>query len=139
MNIGEKIIELRKGNNYTQEKLANKLDVTRQTLSNWESDITSPDLAQAKRIAEIFNVSLDDLVNINLEIESCKNILKELIGKECYIDTECYDEKYNYSTKCKIIDVNNKYIKIEFKYKKEIITKLIDRELINSISYEMEG
>lgn len=44
MTIGEKIVELRKKNNYTQEKLADNLKVSRQTISNWESDITSPDL-----------------------------------------------------------------------------------------------
>ena len=82
MNIGEKIIELRKGGSYTQEKLANKLGITRQTLSNWECNITSPDLEQAKKIAEIFNISLDDLVNINLEIDTNKSILNGLIGKE---------------------------------------------------------
>lgn len=139
MNIGEKIIELRKGRSYTQEKLANKLGITRQTLSNWECNITSPDLEQAKKIAEIFNISLDDLVNINLEIDTNKSILNGLIGKECFVDCECYDLKYNSLTKCRIIDVNSKYIKIEYTYKKENIIKLIDKNLINSICYEMDG
>ena len=139
MNIAEKIIELRKGGSYTQEKLANKLGITRQTLSNWECNITSPDLEQAKKIAEIFNISLDDLVNINLEIDTNKSILNGLIGKECLVDSECFDLKYNSLTKCRIIDVNSKYIKIEYTYKKENIIKLIDKNLINSICYEMDG
>ena len=138
MNIGEKIIELRKGGSYTQEKLANKLGITRQTLSNWECNITSPDLEQAKKIAEIFNISLDDLVNINLEIDTNKSILNGLIGKECLVDSEYFDLKYNSLTKCRIIDVNSKYIKIEYTYKKENIIKLIDKNLINSICYEMD-
>lgn len=139
MNIGEKIVELRKGNNYTQEKLADKLNITRQTLSNWESNITSPDLEQAKRIAELFNISLDDLVNIKLEIDTNKSILNTLIDKECLVDSECFDLKYNYTTKCKIIDVNSKYVKIEYIYKKEKIVKIIEKKLIKSICYEMDG
>lgn len=139
MNIGKKIVELRKGSNYTQEKLASKLDITRQTLSNWESNISSPDLEQAKKIAELFNISLDDLVNIKFEIDTNKNILNTLIGKECLVDSEGFDSKYNYMTKCKIVDINSKYIKIEYTYKKEKLVKIIDKNLINSICYEMDG
>ena len=41
MTLGEKIIELRKKDNLTQEKLADKLGISRQTIVNWESDSTS--------------------------------------------------------------------------------------------------
>ena len=47
MAIGKKIVSLRKKYNFTQEKLAERIGVSRQTLSSWESDITSPDLQQA--------------------------------------------------------------------------------------------
>ena len=63
MNIGEKLIKLRKEKNISQEKLSNKLGITRQTLSNWESNITSPNLEQAKKLAELFNISIDELVD----------------------------------------------------------------------------
>ena len=62
MTIGEKIIEKRKNIKYSQEKLADILGITRQTLSNWESDITSPDLKQSKKLCEIFEISMDELV-----------------------------------------------------------------------------
>jgi DNA-binding XRE family transcriptional regulator len=48
MNLGKKIIELRKKENMSQEELAEKIDVTRQTISKWELEETSPDIKQAK-------------------------------------------------------------------------------------------
>ena len=62
MKIGEKISELRKKNNLTQEELAEKLNVTRQTISKWELGETSPSLDDAATLASIFQVSLDTLV-----------------------------------------------------------------------------
>ena len=70
MRIGNKMLELRKQNNMSQEQLAEKMNVARQTISKWELGETSPDLEQSKRLSQIFNVSLDDLVNNEI-----KNIL----------------------------------------------------------------
>ena len=61
MNIGQNILNLRKSANLSQEQLAEKMGVTRQTISNWELDESSPDLKQGKELSKIFNVSLDDL------------------------------------------------------------------------------
>ncbi len=63
MGIGNKIFELRKKNNFSQEQLAEKMEITRQTISKWELGETSPDLKQAKELSKIFNISLDELVN----------------------------------------------------------------------------
>ena len=67
MKIGNKILELRKKNNLSQEQLAEKMNVARQTISKWELGETSPDLEQAKILSQIFNVSLDDLTNNEIE------------------------------------------------------------------------
>ena len=61
MNIGQNILNLRKSAKLSQEQLAEKIGVTRQTISNWELEESSPDLKQAKALSKIFNVSLDDL------------------------------------------------------------------------------
>lgn len=63
MEINEKIFQLRKKNNFSQEELAEKIGVARQTISKWELGETSPDLKQAKELARIFKVSLDELAN----------------------------------------------------------------------------
>jgi len=75
MTLGEKIVELRKKENLTQEKLAEKLGISRQTLSNWESDSTTPDIRQAKEISRIFKVSLDDLLSNEIAIECKKRLI----------------------------------------------------------------
>ena len=67
ISIGEKIIEERKREKLSQEKLAGMLEITRQTLSNWESDITSPDLKQSKKLCEIFEISMDELIGNNVD------------------------------------------------------------------------
>ena len=62
MNLGNKLSKLRKKNGLSQEELAEKLNVTRQTISKWELNETSPNVSQAKEISKLFNVSLDELV-----------------------------------------------------------------------------
>lgn len=62
-NFGNNLNDLRKKSGYSQEELAYKLNVTRQTISNWELEQTSPDLKDLKKISEIFNVSLNELIS----------------------------------------------------------------------------
>ena len=69
MEIGNKINQLRKLSGMTQEQLAEKLNVSRQTISKWESDSTSPDLKEGE--AGVANktdeqITLEDLMKINL-------------------------------------------------------------------------
>ena len=59
--LGEKIICGRKQRKLSQEDLAEKLGITRQTISNWELNETSPDLKQDSKLCDIFNISLDEL------------------------------------------------------------------------------
>ena len=61
MDIGNNIMKLRKKKNLSQEELAERVGVARQTISKWELGETSPDLKQAKALSKIFNVSLDEL------------------------------------------------------------------------------
>ena len=65
--IGMNIAALRKRNNLTQEALAEKLSVSRQTLAKWEREESEPDVKSLLRIAEMFGVSLDDLVHYKAE------------------------------------------------------------------------
>ena len=67
MEIGENISKLRKKNNLSQEELAEKVGVARQTISKWELGETSPDLKQSKELSKIFNVSLDELTDNDIK------------------------------------------------------------------------
>ena len=59
MTLGEKIQILRKQNGLSQEALAEKLAVTRQTVSKWELNRSMPDLDFIARLSELFHVSAD--------------------------------------------------------------------------------
>ena len=67
MEIGKKIMDLRKKNGLSQEELAEKVGVARQTISKWELGETSPDLKQAKELSKIFKVSLDELADNDIK------------------------------------------------------------------------
>lgn len=62
MELGRRITELRKANNLTQEALAERCSVTRQTISNWENGKSYPDLEMLVFISDSFDISLDALV-----------------------------------------------------------------------------
>ncbi len=62
MTLGEKIYELRTQNNLSQGDLANELNVSRQSISKWENGNSTPDLEKIVKLAEIFKVSLDELI-----------------------------------------------------------------------------
>ena len=79
MELGEKILELRKKMGFSQEELADKVSVSRQTISKWELGETCPDIKQAKELSKIFKVSLDELVGNdvnNVMIEKVSNTEK---------------------------------------------------------------
>ncbi len=63
MNLNEKIIKLRKERNMTQEDLALRLGVSRQSISKWELGICDPDIQNLKEISKLFSVSFDYLLN----------------------------------------------------------------------------
>lgn len=67
MNIGKKIFGFRKKKGLSQEKLGEKINVTRQTISNWELGETQPNPEQLKLLSRELNVSIDELLDNNIE------------------------------------------------------------------------
>ncbi len=63
MTLYEKIIALRKSNGMTQEQLAEKLNVSRQAVSRWESGSASPDASNILQLSKLFGVTADYLLN----------------------------------------------------------------------------
>lgn len=78
MTLGEKIKDLRKKANITQEELAEKIGVSRQAVTKWESDIGLPDIENLKAIATLFNISIDELLDYK------KEILGDIVLEEKY-------------------------------------------------------
>lgn len=77
MKFSSKLENLRKSKNMSQEELAQKLNVTRQTISKWELDQTVPDMNKLIEISKIFEVSLDELVNDIDKKDDSKKTYKE--------------------------------------------------------------
>ena len=67
MALGQNILELRKKNGLSQEQLGEKVNVTRQTISNWELEETAPNPEQLKLLSKALNTSVDDLIDNDLQ------------------------------------------------------------------------
>lgn len=78
MNIGQKILEIRKQKNMTQEDFAQMFHVTRQTVSNWENQKSYPDLQTLVQISTVFDVSLDTMLKEDM------HMVKKIDGNKIY-------------------------------------------------------
>ncbi len=63
MKLGENILKLRKQRGLSQEQLGEQIDVTRQTISNWELGETSPNPEQLKQLSKVLDISIDELLD----------------------------------------------------------------------------
>lgn len=81
MTIGEKITHLRIVSGISQDELAKKLGVSRQSLSKWENDETQPQLDNIKQLCELFKISADELIDDKIVIHRGKK-LKMSIGED---------------------------------------------------------
>lgn len=70
MNFGEKLYELRKEKKLSQEEVADKLNVTRQTVSKWETNQSTPDFDKVLPLCELFGISADELLSGNKKEEN---------------------------------------------------------------------
>ena len=70
MNLADKLIELRKKAGLSQEELAEKMNVTRQSVSKWESAQSVPDLEKIIKLSELYNVSTDYLLKDDIKNSS---------------------------------------------------------------------
>ncbi len=76
MELGKQIKEHRQEAHLSQEELANRVYVSRQTISNWENDKSYPDVNSLVLLSEIFQISLDNLIKGDIEV------MKDVIQKE---------------------------------------------------------
>lgn len=69
MSLNEKIVLLRKNNNLSQEEFAHRIIVNRKTVSRWETGEALPSIDNLIQIAQVFNVSIDELVENDEELK----------------------------------------------------------------------
>ena len=92
MNLGKNLFHARKKAGLSQETVAEKLGVSRQTISKWETAETVPDIYEAKKLAKLYNLSLDELIEFNVDVKEIENTNEE---KEAKIDwTNAWSKKY---------------------------------------------
>lgn len=75
MNLGSSLFHARKKSGLSQEDVAEKLGVSRQTISKWESDETVPDIRQSKRMAQLYHVSLDELIEFDVDVKEIQEAI----------------------------------------------------------------
>lgn len=75
MNLGNSLFQARKKSGLSQEDVAEKLGVSRQTVSKWETNETVPDIRQSKKMAVLYNVSLDELIAFDIDIKEIQEAI----------------------------------------------------------------
>ena len=84
MEFNNKLYELRKQKGFSQEELANRLNVSRQTISKWEVGESTPDMENLVAISELFEISLDELV-LN-KVPEVADTSAQVVKSEFYSD-----------------------------------------------------
>ena len=70
MNLADNLKKIRKDNNLSQEQLAEKLGVSRQSVSKWESGLSYPEMDKVLQICQLFNLNINELINFLKENEN---------------------------------------------------------------------
>lgn len=98
MLFAEKLLVLRKQKNMSQDNLAEVLEVSRQSISKWESGQSMPDTLKLIKISEVFDVTIDQLLKNELSIESQQPLEIEESETKIVADPEALD--YIFCTEC---------------------------------------
>lgn len=89
MSLGNNLFQARKKCGLSQEDVAEKLGVSRQTVSKWETDETLPDICQSKKMAVLYRLSLDELIDFDIDFKEIQNAIEQT--------GEAIEEKINWT------------------------------------------
>ena len=141
--LGKKIAGKRKDLGMTQTEFAERLCVTRQTVSRWEANSVMPDIDKISDIASILGVSCDYLLNdeaadeaATVPVGSVGRLLEKAKGRD--IKLSFFDEEADidlYNAVCRITEFEGGWVKVEAETKKGRIEKLIPLSSILSIEF----
>lgn len=99
MSLGSSFYNARKKSGLSQEEVAGRLGVSRQTISKWELDETLPDIYQSKKQAKLYGLSLDELVEFDVDVKE----IQEMIERTSDAATEKIDWTKAWSKKYPIL------------------------------------
>lgn len=92
MKLGNNLFQARKKVGLSQEMVAEKLGISRQTISKWETDETLPDIYQSKKLAKLYNLTLDELIEFDVDLKEIEQVIKNT--------NEEKEAKINWTKKC---------------------------------------
>lgn len=96
MSLGNSLFNARKKSALSQEEVAAKMGVSRQTISKWELDETLPDIRQSKKLSNLYHLTLDELIDFDIELKEIERIIENTSEeKQQKIDwTSAWGKKY---------------------------------------------
>ncbi len=123
MSLGNNLFNARKKSGLSQEEAAGKLGVSRQTISKWELDETLPDICQSKKLANLYGLSLDELIAFDIDLKE----IQEAIDRTDDSVTEKIDWTKAWSKKYPVLASYQKEVEISV-YAAELERLLEDLE-----------
>ena len=144
MSLGNHLFQARKKKGLSQEEVAEKLGISRQTVSKWETDETLPDICQSKRLAVLYGLSLDELVEFDIDIKEIQEVIdrtsEEVTDKVDW--TKAWSRKYpilaryqeEVNTACYAAELNKLLGDLEKKYGySELDSMLVLKDILASV------
>lgn len=136
MNLGENLFQARKKKGLSQEAVAEKLGVSRQTISKWETDETLPDIRQAKKLAVLYGLTLDELIEFDTDVQEIQEVInkttEETVNKVDW--TKVWAEKYpilaRYQDEVDVAGYEEQLEKLLFDMEKEYGYNALDAFLV---------
>lgn len=127
MGLGNNLFQARKKKGMSQEEVAEKLGVSRQTISKWETDETLPDIRQSKKLSVLYGLSLDELIEFDIDVKE----IQEMIDKTSEKISDKIDWTKAWGKKYPILTQYQSQVDISF-YASEL------RRLLNDIEKNMD-
>lgn len=142
MFFNEKLKMLRKESNLTQEELAERLNVSRQAITKWESGDRTPDIENLKQISILFNTTIDELIKEN-KIVTVESKVQYSYVQELDIDhTKHFDINICKINELNIIANNEETVKVEILSNEEDLSESLSVEfddLYNNLDIDIKG
>ena len=142
MFFNEKLKMLRKESNLTQEELAERLNVSRQAITKWESGDGTPDIENLKQISILFNTTIDELIKEN-KIVTVESKVQYSYVQELDIDhTKHFDINICKINELNIIANNEETVKVEILSNEEDLSESLSVEfddLYNNLDIDIKG
>ena len=113
MSMGARLAQARRSQNLTQEQLAEKMGVTRQAVSRWESDTTYPETDKIIRMAALFGVNNEPSPTGDKPPSPVTRILREAVGKRVLL-TFYEENDFIYCDYARILDFDGGWANVEF-------------------------